>query len=75
MYRHKKSPTYIEQLNRLLHEVDYYHFLNTANIRTIFQPCNSFVKFFKLFKTFVYNMPIYDYIYHITKVYQNEIFL
>ncbi|MBA7590959.1 hypothetical protein ES708_33103 [subsurface metagenome] len=45
MYRHKKSPTYIEQLNRLLHEVDYHHFLNTANIRTIFQPRNIFVIF------------------------------
>ncbi|DBA55809.1 TPA_asm: hypothetical protein [Porphyromonas phage phage023a_KCOM2797] len=29
---HKKCPNVVEQIDRLLREVDYYHFLDTTNV-------------------------------------------
>lgn len=46
-YGYKKSPTYIEQINRLLCEVGYYHFLNAAKICTIFETTKLFQRFFQ----------------------------
>jgi hypothetical protein len=45
-YGYKKSPTYIEQINRLPCEVGYYHFLNAAKICTIFETTKLFSKIF-----------------------------
>ena len=46
-YGYKKSPTYIEQINRLPCEVGYYHFLNAAKICTIFETTKLFQRFFQ----------------------------
>ena len=42
----KNAQSLIEQLNRLLREVGYYHLLNAANISTIFETRKFFHNFF-----------------------------